>query len=307
MSEFVREHRCRLAAFAWLARYCGADARELPRALLEGGFDFEGERIRLVGPQGIFKPRSFQLPLSITTSPESPYSDRLGDDGLVYYRYRGDDPSHRDNVGLRQALERRVPLVYFHGIVPGLYLAAFPVLVVHDDPRALTFTVQVEELALAAAGAPQEWERWVAADAGAEARRAYITRAVCQRLHQRSFRVRVLRAYREHCALCRLRHGELLDAAHIIPDGEPDGEPLVTNGVALCKLHHAAFDHHLIGIRPDYVVQVRGDILEEKDGPMLIHGLQSAHGQRILLPSSAALRPDRDLLARRFERFRAAG
>ena len=40
-------------------------------------------------------------------------------------------------------------------------------------------------------------------------------------------------------ALCRLRHQELLDAAHITPDGDAEGEPVISNGVALCKLHHA--------------------------------------------------------------------
>ncbi len=38
-------------------------------------------------------------------------------------------------------------------------------------------------------------------------------------MHQQEFRQRVLRAYRERCAICRLRHEELLDAAHILPDG----------------------------------------------------------------------------------------
>jgi hypothetical protein len=59
----------------------------------------------------------------------------------------------------------------------------------------------------------------------------------------------VLRAYRDCCAVCRLRHEELLDAAHILPDGHPRGEPVVRNGLALCKLHHAAFDRHILGIR----------------------------------------------------------
>lgn len=305
MSELDWELRCRLAAFAWLARHSSAGERELPWILLQGGFEFEGERIRLIGPQGIFKPRRFALPLSITTSPDGPYPDRVGEE-VVHYRYRGRDPNHRDNAGLRIAFERRVPLVYFHGIVAGRYLAAFPVFVVEDDPSALTFTVQVEDLAHVPA-APVAGRAWLTDDLGAGARRAYITRTVNRRLHQQGFRARVLRAYRENCALCRLRHGELLDAAHIIPDGEPDGEPRVTNGLALCKLHHAAFDHHLLGIGPDYVVEVRRDILDEEDGPMLLHGLQSAHRQRIHLPSAPALRPDRDLLARRFERFRATG
>jgi putative restriction endonuclease len=76
----------------------------------------------------------------------------------------------------------------------------------------------------------------------------------------------VLAAYREHCAICRLRHKELLEAAHIVADRDPEGEPHVSNGLALCKLHHAAFDRHIIGVRPDYVVEVRLDILEEVIG-----------------------------------------
>jgi len=126
-------------------------------------------------------------------------------------------------------------------------------------------------------------------------------------LHQRKFRERVLDAYREQCALCRLRHSELLDAAHIIPDGEPGGEPVVENGIALCKLHHAAFDGFFLGIRPDYVVEVRSDILLEDDGPMLRHGLQGLHGARILLPRSKKSRPSADRLEVRYDRFLEAG
>ena len=52
-----------------------------------------------------------------------------------------------------------------------------------------------------------------------------------RRLHQATFRERVLHAYRTSCAICRLRHRELLDAAHILPDGHPRGEPVVPNGL----------------------------------------------------------------------------
>src|SRR3989304_615457 len=41
--------------------------------------------------------------------------------------------------------------------------------------------------------------------------------------------------FRQECAICRLRHEELLDAAHILPDGHPRGEPVVPNGLALCN------------------------------------------------------------------------
>lgn len=123
-----------------------------------------------------------------------------------------------------------------------------------------------------------------------------ITATTQRRLHQEAFRVRVLRAYSERCAVCRLRHSELLDAAHILPDGHPRGRPIVPNGLALCKLHHAAFDRHILGARPDLIIEIRRD---EHDGPMLTHGLQGFQGTRISVPRADPLRPDRELLAER--------
>lgn len=79
------------------------------------------------------------------------------------------------------------------------------------------------------------------------------------------------------------------------------------NGLALCALHHAAFDRNILGIRPDFVVEVRMDILNEKDGPMLQHGLQGFQGTTILRPSSRVLWPRSDFLAERYEEFRRAG
>ncbi len=140
-----------------------------------------------------------------------------------------------------------------------------------------------------------------------EGRRAYITTTLKRRLHQQAFRDRVLRAYRRQCALCRLRHEELLDAAHIIGDTEEGGDPVVPNGLALCKLHHAAFDRYFLGIRPDHVIEIRQDVLSEEDGPMLMHGLKGMHLQRIVLPGSRRDHPDPDRLAVRYQRFRQAG
>lgn len=137
-------------------------------------------------------------------------------------------------------------------------------------------------------------------------RREYATRAVLQRLHQQRFRRMVLSAYRDQCAICRLKHVALLDAAHILADRHPLGEPAVTNGLGLCKIHHSAYDAHILGIDPDARVHVREDILHETDGPMLKHGLQEMADRRLVLPRRAELRPNRDFLAERFERFRAA-
>ena len=125
----------------------------------------------------------------------------------------------------------------------------------------------------------------------AEVRREYTTSLARRRLHQRAFRELVLLAYRNQCALCRLRHSELLDAAHIVPDAEPEGEPVVQNGIALCRLHHAAFDRFFLAVRPDHIIEVRPDVLEEADGPTLQHAIQGLHGQSIVLPRKSLERP----------------
>jgi putative restriction endonuclease len=103
-----------------------------------------------------------------------------------------------------------------------------------------------------------------------------------------------------------LRHPELLDAAHIKEDSE-GGEPVVPNGIAMCAIHHRAFDALVVGVTPKYVVEVRGDILAETDGPTLQHSLQGIHGTTLALPSRPHQRPNVELLEERFERFRRAG
>jgi putative restriction endonuclease len=74
----------------------------------------------------------------------------------------------------------------------------------------------------------------------------------------------------------------------------------------MCKIHHSAHDANIIGVDPDARVHVRKDILLEKDGPMLKHGLQDMAGNRLILPRKAALRPNPEFLAERYARFRAA-
>jgi putative restriction endonuclease len=78
------------------------------------------------------------------------------------------------------------------------------------------------------------------------------------------------------------------------------------NGLALCKLHHAAFDAYIIGVTPDLEVTVRLDVLQEIDGPMLQHGLQGFQGRRIHVPRADHLKPNRDFLAERYALFRRA-
>lgn len=275
---------------------------------LSPGFRFEGERIPLVNPQrGIFKPRQMLHLLSIKTVVPRPggrvwYDDQLmahsqifENDESVDYAFMGTNPNAADNQWLREAFESHVPVIYFLGVAPGRYQALMPTFIAGWDGGALTAKLVF--------GLPDQQE--VATPQGAVERR-YALRLVKQRLHQTSFREAVIAAYSGRCAVSKLAEPVLLDAAHIISDrDELLGQPVVQNGMPLSKLHHAAFDRHLIGIDPDYGLHVAERLLVQKDGPML-EALKRLDGSRIRLPRRNEDFPDRDRLAQRFELFKAA-
>ena len=312
----------RLAAFEWLQEQVLIYGDVLPRDILEKGYEYQGERITLIGPSGIWKPRQFTLPLSITTVYDNPYKDSLGGENFLYH-YRGEDPYHRDNAGLREVMRQRVPLIYFFAIVKGRYLPTWPAFVIKDEPQMLTFTVQIDDKSSISSDSAEANIRYFnngtiherSSQNGAlllqenedYVRRSYISATVKVRLHQKSFRERVIEAYQQQCAFCRLKHTELLDAAHIIPDSDIRGEPLITNGLSLCKIHHAAFDSNLISVTPQYRIAVRRDVLAETDGPMLRYGIQQLNNQVIILPNNKKYWPDRERLETRYERFIKAG
>ena len=135
--------------------------------------------------------------------------------------------------------------------------------------------------------------------------RRYVVREVKQRIHQRQFRGAVLPAYRDRCTICRLREVRLLDAAHIVGDAEEAGEPVVSNGLSFCSIHHRAFDEDLVGIDPTLRVHVSPRLLEDEDGPML-DVLKGFHGATIEAPSRRLWRPDPERLELRFARFQSA-
>jgi putative restriction endonuclease len=79
----------------------------------------------------------------------------------------------------------------------------------------------------------------------------------------------------------------------------------VPNGLPLSKIHHAAFDSHLIGIDPDYRIHVSERLLEQRDGPML-KALKQLHLRPLFLPKREKDRPDRERLELRFAQFKSA-
>lgn len=300
------DEQIRTAAFQWVEEQVNLHGGFVPRALLDQGFQFQGSRIPLTGPQGIWKPAAMELPLSIYTRPDGPYPDFIMEDGFLVYRYRDDNPNHSDNVGLRTAMQKRVPLIYFYRAEIGKFLAVWPVFIEEDHPEELTFIVSIGAQNTIYQQEDLQQDQQVYYETEDPLFRRYATREAVYRLHQAEFRIRVLSAYKEQCAFCRLRHQELLDAAHIIPDGQDGGEPIVPNGLSLCKIHHAAFDNNIVGVNPDYKIIVREDVLEEIDGPMLKYGIQEMHEQNLFLPHRKVDWPDRDRIEERFNRFKTA-
>jgi putative restriction endonuclease len=292
----------RQQAMAWLTIRTN-DGRDPISTIDLDDFTLDGRPFRLKDrQQGIWKPASFRAALSIQTvyradGRNRPYADDVGADGLLRYKWRGTDPNLYVNVALREAMNLRLPLIWFFGVGVALWQPVFPVYILAEEPAEYQFVVDPDVArTLAPTGSVVE-----------EHLRRYIIAETRRRLHQPVFRASVMRAYGSRCALCSLRHGELLDAAHIVPDGLDGGEPVVRNGLALCKIHHAAFDARIVGIRPDLGVEVRADLLAEIDGPMLRYGIQGLHGGRLMiLPEARSERPDPERLEWAYERFRAA-
>jgi putative restriction endonuclease len=293
-----RDEDVRTSCFSRLAVLQAQYGDELPYAgVLNEGFPFRGRRVPFLNYQkGIYRAAVQRGPaaLSIQTSAKSPYADEETDDGF-FYDYRAGSADQPDNRALRAAAALSVPIIYFVATRPGWHRPLYPYFVIGDFPSEQRVLVAPGKLV----GAFEEPEPVPVED---EAERRYVVRETKVRLHQSRFRGAVLVAYRDQCAICRLKEIRLLDAAHITADASPTGQPFVQNGLSMCTIHHRAFDQNLVGVSPDYEVHVSQRLLGDEDGPML-EVLKGFHGQVIQLPVRRRQHPDRERLAARFERF----
>jgi len=272
----------------------------VPLARLREGFEHAGRRLSFGSfYKGIHRSKTQRGPaaLTLTTSVNDPYADAFAPDGSFTYAYRAGAIDQPDNRALRAAFELQTPLVYFRALTPGQYLVVAPMFVTADDASARTVVLEP--------GLPVQ-DMQPGGLVSAANVRAYATREARYRLHQQRFKLDVMRAYRHRCAICTLRERELVEAAHIVPDSEAGGVAAVVNGLALCAIHHLAFDRNLLGIDPEGVVHIADRLRRELDGPMLRTGLQGFHGGRIAMPRRPEDRPDPQRLELRFKRFEAA-
>jgi putative restriction endonuclease len=297
----VRDDDVRSSCFASLDVLSARFGEELPYPDgLAAGFAFRGARVPFLSTQkGIFRAAAQAGPaaLSIQTSWKSPYGDSEVETGYLY-AYRAGSIDQPDNRALRAAFTLQVPIIHFVSTRPNFYKPIYPCFIAEDDPVNRRVLVAPGKMV----GPVDEREPIVVEDL---IERAYVFRETRVRVHQARFRARVVPAYGELCAICRLKEAQLLDAAHIVGDLEDKGEPVVSNGLSLCSIHHRAFDHDLVGITPDYEVRVANRLLDEEDGPML-ELLKGFHREAIVVPKRASWQPDRDRLEQRYARFVAA-
>ncbi len=292
MADSLIQAQARVAIFSWLDQKL-LDRPWLTWDELRQGCPTQLGLIPLAVTRGIWNPSQFNETLTIITSKSGPYSDEWVDDVVIKYSYEGSRGTRGNNSKLRLAMEATTPIIVLQKLGTSIYLPRYPAYVVADDPTHRIFTIDLESTVSLS---PSE-------DAEGKLNREYKERMVKARLHQPRFRAQVLRAYKETCAICRLRHIELLDAAHILPDSHPDGIAAVKNGIALCKIHHSAYDKNLMGISPDYFVRIPKRLLLESDGPMLKHGLQAMNNVQLVVPNNSKLHPSKENLAKRFELF----
>lgn len=279
---------------------------DIPWHAIEKGFEINGEKIFLANKaRGIFKPKQLSRGLlSIkTTIPREGrvniYSDEESSKGYFRYSLQRGDVRTGGNKHLWEVYEDKSPFIYFYAVAPSVYKALWPCFVMAIYPEQLYCEVVVGNSMLL----PEDKRIPETYKVPKQLERAYRVAESRVRIHQAAFREQVLEAYGYQCAISTLPVPALLEAAHIIPDSDPEGDALVTNGIALSRIHHRAFDANLIGIDPTYKIHISGKLLDLDDGPLLEEGLKSYHGRKIYLPKNAKYFPDPERLDRRYSLF----
>jgi putative restriction endonuclease len=127
-----------------------------------------------------------------------------------------------------------------------------------------------------------------------QAARRYELVEVMRTYRESAFRPAVMQAYSYRCAVCRCAL-KLVDAAHIVPVFHPKSTDQITNGIALCRQHHGAYDNGLIGIRSDYRIIVNPETVRRLEKANLKSGLEAFKASlppEISLPGAIEVRPD---------------
>ncbi len=129
--------------------------------------------------------------------------------------------------------------------------------------------------------------------------RQIVIQTVKKRLRDSSFQDRVLTAYNYRCAMCGVQLN-LVQAAHIVPVSHEDGTDDTSNGMALCALHHYAYDRGLVFVDEDYSIELNQSKVNKLRAISRDKGLEEftkVLRALILLPPATSDRPHRDYLS----------
>jgi putative restriction endonuclease len=107
------------------------------------------------------------------------------------------------------------------------------------------------------------------------------------RLGQGAFRIAVLDAYGQACAVTTEHSLPVLEAAHIRP-WAMGGEHAIRNGIPLRRDLHRLFDLGYVTIRPNHQLAVSGALRDDYENGRTYYELEN---RRILLPAKVADHP----------------
>lgn len=279
---------CRLLSLRW--------GEAVPYEELARGFPFRGQWIKLVGPQGVFKPKELtDGPLTLLSTLASSYEDEHLEGDVVLYDYA---PASREyeNDGLKRIAHQGKGVILLRQVKAKPrpeYMVFAPVVIQGFDDIARKVRLDL--------GAAQGDVVGIPAPMPTPFSKAYAETVARARLHQAHFRRETLTAYAQRCCVCELRERPLLDAAHIVPDRLPEGVPEVRNGLAMCPTHHRAYDQNILLVTEQYRVEVQRERLVHQESEATARMVLDFHGRTIWLPKEEHLRPDPEFLRRKIE------
>lgn len=231
-------------------------------------FSSQDQQIFLRGPQGIFKPKELDEPLTILSSLASSYDDEPLDGDRIRYGFLS-EAREFDNDGLKRVAEFGLPVIYLMQVCSEPtpeYEVFAPVWVLGWDDAKRQFLIDlsgdrpdhVARGLLPVVEGGQQLPLLDPFDHTLEtvASIGFVKGNAMRRVHRAHFRRTVLDAYGASCAVCSLRIRSLLDAAWIRPGLRFDSVPPVNEGLCLCVLHQRAFDAGILGYDTSYTIML---------------------------------------------------
>jgi putative restriction endonuclease len=276
----------------------------IPHQAISEGFLFNGEKVLLDNRAvGIFKLRQMsECAISIKTTmqrdgSEGIYNDHHDSGEHYKYALQRSVPRGVNNKYLWASIASGTMLIYFQAITLGQYTVIWPWFVADILPEKGYALIAESHKSSASMLANDKYEVPTVIES------RYQVRETKVRMLQASFRQNVLAAYSGKCAITGLQNKTLLEAAHIIPDSELGKLQYVSDGIALSRIHHRAYDLNLLGICPDNQIHISEELKQGKDNKFMRDALLEFEGGKLAMPRAVINRPDRDKLAARFEVF----